>query len=154
MVTILAGPLKRSIIARIASLDLDDPADLSDEVEVVAALVGEPARKCVFGGRTTWVQRDVLAERNTAFEQVVTFEVRVRVFLPGGEVDEADREAERIVSLITAGVLANPDLTGGRGRIVPTSGDSDPVIAYPDPDPAVIVNVGVVFTATLSTVGL
>lgn len=153
-VTILAGPLKRSIMARIASLDLADPTDLGDEVEVTAALVGEPMRKSVFGGRTTWVQRDVLAERNVAFEQVITFEVRVRVAVPGGDVDAADREAERIVSLITAGVLAEPDLCGGRGRIVPTSGDADPVVALPDPEPQVIVNVGVVFTATLSVAGV
>lgn len=154
MVQILSGPLKRSIMARIGTLDLADPDDLSDDVEVVPALVGEPRRKCVFGGRTTWSQRDVLAERNVAFEQTITFEVRVRVYLPGGDIDAAEREAERIVSVITAGVLAEPDLTGGRGRIVPTSGDADPVVALPDPEPAVIVNVGVVFTATLSVVGV
>lgn len=152
--TILAGPFKRSIISRIQSLDLADPADPTDEVMVVPALTGEPGLKTVFGGRTTWVQRDVLAERNVAFEQTITFEVRVRVVAPGGEVDDAEREAERILSAVTSGVLANPDLTGGRGRLVPSSGDADPVVATPDPDPQVIVNVGVVFTATLSMVGV
>lgn len=140
-------------MSRIAALDLGDPSDLGDEVNVVPALTGEPGRKTVFGGRTTWVQRDVLAERNVAFEQTITFEVRVRVVVPGGDVDAADREAERIVSAITAGVLAEPDLCAGRGRIVPTSGDADPVVATPDPEPQVIVNVGVVFTATLAAGG-
>lgn len=149
---ILAGPMKRSIMARIASLDLGDYP--GDEVEVSATLPPEPARKAVFGGRTTWLQRDVLAERNIAFEQVVTFEVRVRVVEPGDDADGAEKEAERIVSLITTGVLAEPDLTGGRGRIVPTSGDNDPIVVTPSPDPNVIVNIGLVFTATLSVVGV
>jgi hypothetical protein len=152
-VTILAGPLKRSIMSRIATLDLADPAVPGDDVEVVPALAGEPDRKCVFGGRTSWVQRETTAERNTTFEQTISFEVRVRVYEPGGDVDDVEREAERIVSLVTAGVCADPDLTGGRGRIVPTSGDSDPVVALPDPDPAVIVNLSVVFTVTIASVG-
>jgi len=148
---ILAGPLKRSIMARIASLDLADYP--GDEIEVSAVLPPEPMRKTVFGGRTTWIQREVLAERYVAFEQTLTFEVRVRVVEPGDDADAAELEAERIVSLITSGVLAEPDLTGGRGRIVPTSGDSDPIVVTPAPDPQVIVNVGLTFTATLSVVG-
>lgn len=151
--TILAGPLKRSIIARIDSLTLTNPAIPGDEVQVEATLPPEPMPKCVFGGRTTWVQRDVLAERNVSFEQTVTFEVRVRVVESGDDADGAEKEAERIVSLITSGVLANPDLTGGAGRIVPSSGDADPVVATPGPEPVVIINLGLVFTAILSVVG-
>lgn len=151
--TILAGPFKRSIMARIGGLDLAAPSDLGDVVEVSATLPPEPERKCVYGGRTTWVQRDVLAERNIAFEQTVTFEVRVRVVELGDDADHAEMEAERILSLITSGVLAGPDLAGGLGRIVPTSGDADPVVAMPAPEPQVTVNLSVTFTATLSMVG-
>lgn len=150
---ILAGPVKRSIIARIASLDLADPSDLGDSVQVAAALPPEPERKCVFGGRTRWVQRDMLAERNAASEQVITFEVRVRVVQPGDDIDGTEREAERIVSLVSAGVLASPDLTGGAGRIVATSGDADPIVIAPSPEPLVTVNLAVTFTVTLSVVG-
>lgn len=150
---IMSGPVKRSIMARIAGLQLGTPGDLGDTVQVSATFPPEPERKCVFGGRTAWVQRDVLAERNMAFEQTITFEVRVRVVQPGGDIDDVEREAERIVSAITSGVLAAPDLTGGRGRIVPSSGDADPIVVTPSPEPSVTVNVGLTFTVTLSVVG-
>jgi len=153
VIGILAGPLKRSILARVAGLDLATPGDLGDSVQVTPTLAPEPERKAVYGGRTTWIQRDVLAERNVAYEQTITFEVRVRVVDLGDDVDAAEKEAERIVSLVVAGVAAEPDLTGGRGRIVATSGDSDPVVATPGPTPVVIVNLGVVFTTTLSVLG-
>lgn len=151
--SLLVGPVKRSIIARIRTLQLADPDDLGDSVQVEPTLPPDPERKCVFGGRAQWVQRDVLAERNVAFEQTITFEVRVRVVAPGGDIDAADREAERIMSLVASGVLANPDLTGGRGRIVPSSGDSDPIVVSPLPEPSVTVNIGMTFTVTLSVVG-
>jgi hypothetical protein len=151
---VLSGPVKRSIMARIASLDLADPDDLGDSVQVAATLPPEPERKCVFGGATRWTQRDVLAERNTAFEQVITFEVRCRVVQPGGDVDGTEREAERILSIVSDGVLALPDLTGGRGNIVPSSGDSDPIVLSPGPDPKVTVNLGMTFTVTLSVLGV
>lgn len=150
----MAGPVKRSIIARIRSLQLADPSDLGDSVQVTPTLLPEPERKAVFGGATRWVQRDVLAERNAAFEQVITFEVRCRVVQPGDDIDGAEREAERILSLVADGVLANPDLTGGRGRIVPSSGDSDPIVVSPNPEPLVTVNLGMVFTVTLSVLGV
>jgi hypothetical protein len=153
MTPILAGPVKRSIIARIAALELADPSDLGDSVQVEATLPPEPERKCVFGGRTQWVQRDVLAERYAASEQVISFEVRVRVVQPGDDIDGTEKEAERIVSLVASGVLLNPDLTGGRGRIVPSSGTSDPVVVTPSPEPSVTVNLGLTFTVTLSVVG-
>lgn len=151
--TILAGPFKRSVIARLRTLDLTDPDVPNDEVQVEPTLPPEPSFKCVYGGRTTWTQRDVLAERNVAFEQTITFEVRVRVMLSGDDADGAELEAERIVSLVASGVLAQPDLTGGRGRIVPSSGDSDPVVVTPGPEPLVIVNLSLVFTTVLSLVG-
>ncbi len=150
---ILAGLLKRAIMARIKTLDLADPTDLGDSVQVDMVLRAEPERKAVFGGRATWTQTDVLAERNAAYQQVISFEVRVRVAEPGDDADHADREAERIVSAIVRGVAADPDLTGGQGRIVATSGDSDPVVLAPSPEPQVIVNLGVVFTATLALAG-
>lgn len=149
---ILAGPLKRSIIARIASLDLAGYP--GDEVEVAATMPPEPERKCVFGGRTTWAQRGILGEPNIAFEQVITFEVRVRVVEPGDDADGAEKEAERIISAVTVGVLQQPSLTGGRGTIVPSSGDADPVVVTPGPEPAVTVNLSVVFTATLAVTGV
>ena len=150
----LSGPVKRSIMARIAALDLADPSDLGDSVQVSPALYPEPERKAVFGGATRWVQRDVLAERNVAFDQVITFEVRVRVVQPGDDIDGTEKEAERILSLVTDGVLANPDLTSGKGRIVPSSGDSDPIVLSPSPEPQVTVNLGVVFTVTISVLGV
>jgi hypothetical protein len=149
----LAGPVKRSIMARIAQLELADPSDLGDSVQVSATLPPEPERKCVFGGATRWVQRDVLAERNVAFEQVITFDVRCRVVQPGDDIDGTEREAERILSAVADGVLANPDLTAGRGRIVPSSGDSDPIVLIPNPEPQVTVNLGLTFTVTLSVMG-
>lgn len=149
----LSGPLKRSIIARIATLGLADPGDLGDTVQVSTAMQPNPERKAVFVSRTSWGQRDVLAERYVAYEQTIVVEVRVRVMQPGGDMDATEREAERIVSLIVAGVCADPDLTGGRGRIVATSGDADPVVLSPSPDPYVVVNLGLVFTATLNVMG-
>lgn len=153
VVPILTGPLKRSIMSRIANLGLADPNNLADWVQVESTMPADPERKCVFGGRTSWQQTSLLAERNAAFQQVITFEVRIRVAIPGGDPDEADKEAERIQALIAWGVCADPDLTGGRGRIVATSGDSDPIVVIPDPEPGVIVNMGLTFTATLAVVG-
>lgn len=144
---ILSGPMKRSIMARIASLSL------GDDVQVARTLPAEPERKCVYGGRVRWSQREITDQKAMVFVQTITFEVRVRVLDLGDDVDGTEAEAERILSAISDGVVAAPSLVGTVGTLVASAGDQDPTMLAPGPEPSVVANLSVTFVVTVTTGG-
>lgn len=146
---LLHGPIKRAIIERIRSLDLVDDEGLPVQVE--STLPQNPERLCVYPGAPRWTLSEPVAERSLMTQQVITLPFRIRVELPGGGVEEAERVAEALQARIAAGVVAEPYLLANAGSLLATSGDSDPTVLAPDPDSRVIVNLGLVFTATVVT---
>jgi hypothetical protein len=146
-VSILSGKMKRSIMARIGNLNL------GDEVQVSSTLPAEPDRKCVYGGRVRWAQREITDMKGVVFVQTITFEVRVRVFDLGDDVDGVEAEAERIISAVADGVVALPSLVGTAGTLVASAGDQDPTMLSPGPEPSVAANFSVTFVVTVTTGG-
>lgn len=145
--SILAGPVKRSIMARIESLPL------GDDVQVARSLPADPDRKCVYGGRLRWSQGEVTDQHAMVFTQIITFEVRIRVVDLGDDADDVERQAEEILAAIADGVVAAPSLVGTYGSIVASSGDQDPTVVAPNPEPSVTANFALTFTITVTTGG-
>ncbi len=148
---LIHGQLKRTILARIEALDLSD--DLGEPVQVLAAPAAQLDRQAVYPGVVRWSQRELTAERSLAMQQTITVEIRIRVEHGDGDIDNAEMRAEATQRAIAAGVVAEPFLLGGAGSLVATSGDADPTVVAPDPDPKVIVNLGLTFTAVVNTGG-
>lgn len=139
--------MKRSIMARIKSLDL------GDDVQVSNTLPAEPERKCVYGGRVRWSQREITDQKAMVFVQTITFEVRVRVFDLGDEVAAVEEEAERIISAVADGVVGGQSLVGTAGTLVAAAGDQDPTMVSPGPEPSIAANLSVTFVVTVTTGG-
>lgn len=138
---LLHGSVKRSIMARIATLAASAvPGDALYGVQVSRSLPPEPERQCVYGGRLRFAQAALLAERNVANQQTIQFDVRIRVVDLGDDVDGTEDIAEAIEQAVAAGVVADPSLVGGYGRIGVVAGDSDPTMVMPGPEPTVTVN--------------
>jgi hypothetical protein len=148
--TLIAWAAKRAIIARItnwADPAIALPADPLYGVQVGYTLPPQPDRICVYGGRVRSVRAQATGEHASLFQEDVTVEVRVRVFEPGGDVEDTERVAEGIAQRIAAAVSAEPRLTS-TGAVAVTSTDADPTILSPDPEPSVTANV--VLTVSLS----
>lgn len=147
---LIHGTLKRAILERIRELALTD-SDTGLPVQVSPTMPPVIERRCVYAGAVRWSQTELTAERAAVTRQTVTVEIRIRSEDAGGDIDKAERDAEALQSAIAAGVVREPFILGDAGSLVATSGDADPTVVAPDPDPKVIVNLGIIFTATVNT---
>jgi hypothetical protein len=148
--TLVAWTAKRSVIARIQSWSASTTGALAG-VEVDYALPPEPDRICVYGGRVRSTRVQVTAENALVFREDIIIDIRVRVQVLGGDIEDAERTAESISQAVAVAVSAEPRIT--TGTIGVTATDQDPTIVAPDPDPYVTVNVLLSVTMSMLTQG-
>ncbi len=140
---------KRVIRARIAERAVSAAeGDALAGVQVEYALPAHPDRVCVYLGRARSSRAPSTAEHNTLYREDVLVDVRIRVSLPGGDIEEAEGTVEDIANRIADVVSQEPRLAGPGGTVAVSVVDQDPTIVSPDPDSTVTVNA--VLTVSLS----
>jgi hypothetical protein len=166
-VLIIAWPLKRSVIARLraiatgakvpppgAELLASGHPEFCVPTQVEYFLPSEPDRLCVYGTAIRSARRDVTADRTVSFPtasvvglqvETVTLELRVRVFSPGEDVEAVDAVTGQLCQAVATVVTGTSFFE--QGTIGLTSIIQDPAVIAPNPEPSVISNVSLVFTA-------
>jgi hypothetical protein len=152
MATLLAWAAKRAVIARIQSwADQAATTDPLYGVQVSYILPPDLERICVYGGQVRSVRTQVTGEHAVLFREDVTVEVRIRVFEPGGDVQDTEQVAEGIAQRISVAVSAEPRITVG--SVAVAAMEEDPPAMVGDPEPSVAVNVLLVVGLSMITPG-
>jgi hypothetical protein len=168
MTIIMAWPLKRSAIARIKSIaaGTQSPpmgAELlvstpDRPIQVEHYLPAEPDPICVFGTPLSFSRREITGESgrgawsnivSTGQIETIPFEIRVRVYEPGEDVEVVDRTLGDTLSAVATAILATPLFE--QGRIYLSGGRQDPTALAPSPEPSVTANAVLIFTAEVIT---
>jgi hypothetical protein len=160
-----AWPIKRAIFARLRNISTGDApvwpgteplVSVGDThpVQVELFLPAEPDRITVYGTPLSFSRRVISGDsRQANFPQSIAtvqtetdrIEVRVRVYEPGEDVDNVDRTLGDMLSAVATAVLS--DNFGDRVSVTLTGGTQDPTTMAPNPDPYVIGNASLTFTA-------
>jgi len=163
-----AWPLKRAVFARLAKVStgelsypgaealLSVPPDYPVQVEL--ALPREPDRVCVYGTPVSFSRRESSGEsaqgdfvQSVASVQVEVdrIEVRVRVYEPGDDFESVNRTLGNVCSAVTTAIQS--ERFGERMRIYLAGGTEDPMAMHPAPEPYVVANAILAFTAEVVT---
>jgi hypothetical protein len=152
MTTLLLWAAKRAVVYRIQSAsDSAQPTDPLYGLQIAYSLPPDPERICIYGGRVRSSRSQSTGEHALMFREDATVEVRVRVFEAGADVQDAESVAESIAQRIAAAVSADPRIV--IGSVAVSAVDSDPAVLVPDPEPGVIVNVGLTVSLAMQTPG-
>lgn len=152
MATLLLWAAKRAVIARLQSwADVSAPTDPLYALQISYLLPPDVERVCVYGGRVRSSRTQATGEHAVMFREDVTVEVRIRVFAPGDDVQETERLAEGIAQRIAAAVSAEPRIS--TGSVAVSAVDSDPTVMIADPEPGIVVNVGLTVSLSMNTPG-
>ena len=128
-----------------------DESDALYGVQVAYALPDAPDRLIVYGSRARSVRQQVSAEHGVLYREDIVVDVRIRVYQPGDDAEDAERTAEQIAQRVSAAVSAEPRLV--RGTVGVTATDADPTVTVPDPDPSVVVNLLLSVTLSMTSGG-
>jgi hypothetical protein len=171
---IIAWPLKRSALARLAAFaDGTKPiphglevllaplVSTSDvPVEVSYAIPDEPDRVCVYGTPLRASRAERTAEAGGGYAtnsgmqavvaETVTLELRARVYEPGDNIEGVDRLLGDVCQAVATALTY--ERLFAQGAMALTSVTQDPTAVSPSPDPYVIGNALLTFTAQVVTV--
>lgn len=151
MAKLITWLAKRIILARIADrIELADVDDPLYGVESAYALPANPERVCIYLGRARSSRTQSSAEHAVLFREDVLVDVRIRVNLPGGDIQVAEETVEAIANRIATVVSAEPRIADA---VAVTAIDQDPVIVSPDPDSSVTVNAVLVVSLSAQLAG-
>lgn len=163
---ILGWPLKRSVFARLTAISDGSRSPYpgsellvadgeSWPVQVATALPAEPDRVCIFGGPLSGSRREITGEsaQGQGLAQAVAvgeaeqirLEIRVRVYQPGEDFDDVDRQLGDVMSAVHTAVTAEPFFD--QGRIYLSGYSQDPTAIRGAPEPSVIGNAVLVYLA-------
>ncbi len=165
-----AWPIKRAVFARLAKISSGEKPPYPGSELLVASgddhavqvslfLPDEPDRICVYGTPLSFSRRILSGDgRQGGVPQSIAvvqdeqsrIEVRVRVYEPGEDFDAVDRLLGDMCSAVATAVLAED--FGDRITVTLVGGVQDPTAMYPAPEPMVIGNAALTFTAEAVTV--
>lgn len=152
MTTLLLWAAKRAVISRIQSAS--DSAQSTDPLyglQIAYSLPPDPEPTCIYGGRVRSSRSPSTGEHAVMFREDVTVEVRIRVRESGADVQDTESVAEGIAQRVAAVVSAEPRIV--IGSVAVSAVDSDPAVLVPDPEPGVIVNIGLTVSLAMQTPG-
>lgn len=170
----VAWPLKRSVLARLAGIAAGTTAPPAgaeliatgdsafSTVQVSNFLPAEPDRMCVYGGPVRATRTALTAEVNTpvgptvaiapggAVLESVVLELRCRVFTPGEDIDTVDQLLGRLAQAVATAVVDGPAFFA-QGAMSLTAYVQDLTAVAPNPEPSVTGMVSLAFTADVVT---
>ncbi len=168
MTVIASWALKRSVIGRLRNLasgaltpyagtDIlaEGHPEFGGPVQIAYYLPAAPDRLCVYGTSMRAGRQPITGEGSGLYAtgqafgmsvETVSLELRVRCHSPGDDVEAVDAVSSRLCQAVASAVLDGPALFQ-QGTMILQTINQDPTILAPQPEPSVITNVSLLFTA-------